>query len=81
MRDDPTQPNRSRLAWFGPKTHGWGITPVGTGGWIVIALFVIATFVIARQHQLPPRERLYLLGAAAAVLAAIVFLTYRRDPS
>lgn len=69
-----------RFGWFGPKTYGWGVSPRSSGGWIVMVLFVIATFVIARQHQLPPRERLFLIGVAAAVLILIVVLTYERDP-
>lgn len=36
----------SRKPWFGPKRIGWGIGPQTWQGYVVVALIVLAVFLI-----------------------------------
>jgi hypothetical protein len=55
--------------WFGPKTYGYGLSPISVEGWLVTAAFVaiaIATVPVIRLFGLPD----WTAGLAIAVEVA-----------
>lgn len=37
--------------WFKVKLYGWGWTPAKWQGWLVIAIYLLLVFIVARQRE------------------------------
>jgi hypothetical protein len=65
-----TKPLIGRKAWFGPRRFGWGLGPATAEGWVVVAVGVAITIVLAATVR-PARWSCFI---AVAGLLAVVFL-------
>ena len=52
-----TTPLVGKKAWFGPRRFGWGLSPITTEGWIVVAVLVAVGLVARRKWPNKPVAR------------------------
>ncbi len=62
-----------RTPWFGPKTVGWGWTPVTWQGWALTVVFIAATLALSTIPGI--RYRLAIIVGLVVVFIAVVALT------
>jgi hypothetical protein len=52
-----TAPLVGKKPWFGPRRFGWGLSPITTEGWIVMAVLVSLSLVARRRWPDRPLAR------------------------
>ncbi len=62
-----------RSPWFGPKTVGWGWTPITWQAWAVTVAFTVAVLVVSMIPGI--RYRLGILLALVAVFILVAAVT------
>jgi len=65
-----TTPLVGKKAWFGPRKHGWGLSPSSPEGWVVTGAALGAGVWLARRF--PDRPVLSRLPGIALVAASIL---------
>jgi hypothetical protein len=64
--------------WFGPRRHGWGLTPISWQGWVLTGAYVAAVFALAIFVATPQPWIFWTLLVLATVgYFLIAFLTRR----
>ncbi|USN45567.1 MAG: hypothetical protein H6502_00335 [Candidatus Woesearchaeota archaeon] len=62
--------------WFKRKLFGWGWTPATWQGWLILLLFVVYAFVVARKFAFQQNSSVFLsylfLGVALLIIVAYV---------
>jgi hypothetical protein len=67
--------------WFGPKTHGVGLSPKTWQGWSVVIVYAILMIGLTKWRYLPLWPKIGSLAIMTVVLGLVVRLTYRRQQS
>jgi uncharacterized membrane protein YphA (DoxX/SURF4 family) len=67
-----TKPLIGEKAWFGPKSFGWGLTPVSWEGWVLTAGVVVLCVAVA--VELPERTATAVILGVAAVYTVLAHL-------
>lgn len=64
--------------WFKARRYGWGWYPAAREGWIVTAMFIIATFLVVRMNIDTPDMIPIHVGILVLALAVVAWRTGER---